>query len=567
VQAELFTNNGGVPGTPIAGNSVVAGQEFFVRISAKDERGTPAGLIGLALDIDWNSVIFDEADSPFNPVPVGQIVTASFPLLRGGTLDTATGFIDELRGASLPGAGSGSAIGVGTFGQFALLKFRAKAASAASPFTITVGSNSYSTADGAPPASVPITITPLSVTVTNGGLLSLVDNSGTANDGRVQFTTPLSQFRTGGVDSTMVRPARPDGSHWVDVTNTGAAAISLTQFVLNAPNVTVTPMLTAAAGDDIILSPGQTRRFTFTYAPTIPSLANAAVQTFNMTNGMVLHSTAPGSPTMNFALVGASTFNSDINYDGNVNLGDLGVFNASVGVAPVDPTADINGDGSINFGDLGSFNVEFGRTRPLPLMAEAGENLTAGKVRAVTAEQVQSLFAVAQQTVTEQLAANESAVTAVSKVRVQIADLPGAILSQFQNGVLTLDATAAGWGWFVDASPQESSEFDASGIATSVAAQGRIDLLTVLVHELGHAAGHADVQESEHAEEVMTNLLSTGTRRLPAASNQRAELDLLASHGTELALALDAIVRGRLKSDQDVESASDRLFAELGLLD
>lgn len=553
VQMELLSSNAGVPGALLAGNSVANGQEFFVRISARDERNLPAGLIGLSLDIDWDAAIFDEIDSPFSPTTAGQIVTSSFPLLRGGTLNTATGFIDELRGASLPSGGSGSAIGAGSFGQFALLKFRAKAASAASPFVVTVGSNGYSTADGAPPATIPVTILPKSITVTSGGALSIVDNSGTANDARVQFTTPLSQFRVGGTDSTLVRPARPDSAHYIDVTNTGATAITLFEFQLNAPNVTISPPLTSSAADNIVLGPGQTQRFNLTYAPTLPSLSDVTVQTFNLANGLVLLSNSVGSPTTNIALVGASTFNSDINYDGSVNLGDLGVFNNAVGVTPVDPTADINGDGAINFGDLGPFNVEFGRSRPLPQMALAGEN-TNGDATAITAADIGAVVAAAQ-----------SLVPAAGNVTVQIADLPGAIVAQFEKGVITLDATAAGWGWFVDATPGDASEFDSTGVAISAAASGRFDLLSVLVHELGHASGAADVQISEHAEEVMTNLLPVGTRRLPPASNSAATLPV--SGGDVDILTLDALFAGEKSANNSGANSHDDLFVELTWLD
>jgi hypothetical protein len=388
-------------------------------------------------------------------------------------------------------------------------------------------------------------------------VLSIVDNSGTANDSRIQFTSPLSQFRTGGTDSTMVRPAYPDAAHYFDVTNSSATPVTLTQFQFNAPNVTITPPLTAAAGDDIVLTPGQTQRFYLRYAPTLPTLADPTVQTFNLTNGVVLLSNAAGSPTINIALVGASTFNSDINYDGSVNLTDLGVFNNAFGAATVDPTADINGDAAINFGDLGPFNVEFGRSRPLPLMAAAGEN-TSSSAPAITAAKIAAVVAAAK-----------ALVPGSENIPVQVANLPGAIVGQFQQGVLTLDATAAGWNWFVDATPGDSREFSSTGVAISPAAVGRIDLLSVLVHELGHAAGAADVQDSEHAEEVMSNLIWAGTRRLPGASNPQVELRTAVSTLGIQIQALDALFAGERSAAAATKSrvavnSREALFAELG---
>jgi hypothetical protein len=66
-----------------------------------------------------------------------------------------------------------------------------------------------------------------------------------------------------------------------------------------------------------------------------------------------------------------------------------------------------------------------------------------------------------------------------SDVTVVVADLPGTLLGLTAGSVITVDTDAAGWGWFTDA------------FAGSVAA-GRIDLVTVLEHELGHALGLDD---------------------------------------------------------------------------
>ena len=89
----------------------------------------------------------------------------------------------------------------------------------------------------------------------------------------------------------------------------------------------------------------------------------------------------------------------------------------------------------------------------------------------------------------------------------RIADLPGALLGTTAGNTITLDADAAGIGWFVDASPWESSEFQDGRSAARV----RYDLLTVLVHELGH------VQQHEHEEHgVMAPVLQPGVRVLPA---------------------------------------------------
>ncbi len=46
-------------------------------------------------------------------------------------------------------------------------------------------------------------------------------------------------------------------------------------------------------------------------------------------------------------------------------------------------------------------------------------------------------------------------------------------------------------------------------------AAGRMDLLTVLLHELGHIAGLDDLDAASIPDGLMTELLSAGVRRLP----------------------------------------------------
>jgi hypothetical protein len=67
---------------------------------------------------------------------------------------------------------------------------------------------------------------------------------------------------------------------------------------------------------------------------------------------------------------------------------------------------------------------------------------------------------------------------------------------------------ADGAGWFVDSSPWDSSEF----LGFNSPASGLVDLLTVVVHELGHTLGFG---HSLNTHDVMAATLPVGTRRLP----------------------------------------------------
>lgn len=101
---------------------------------------------------------------------------------------------------------------------------------------------------------------------------------------------------------------------------------------------------------------------------------------------------------------------------------------------------------------------------------------------------------------------------ALKAVRLAVADLPDGELAQYFEGTITLDVDAAGNGWFIDATPADNREFSGAGTvlqARSGDASARIDLLSVLAHEMGHAMGLAHAEGGVMSAELLPGQRST----------------------------------------------------------
>ncbi len=115
----------------------------------------------------------------------------------------------------------------------------------------------------------------------------------------------------------------------------------------------------------------------------------------------------------------------------------------------------------------------------------------------------------------------------LSSVDIRIADLPGATLGLVVGDRVYLDSDAAGYGWFLDATPGSDEEYELIAsqglLANSGPAADGVDLLTVMEHELGHMLGLDDSTGDPAA--IMFERLAAGQRRTPSA----AEVDEILS--------------------------------------
>ncbi|WP_198000602.1 Calx-beta domain-containing protein [Gimesia fumaroli] len=114
--------------------------------------------------------------------------------------------------------------------------------------------------------------------------------------------------------------------------------------------------------------------------------------------------------------------------------------------------------------------------------------------------------------VSDGLSSSES--QTLEHIDIQVVDLKGDTLGRAAAGTIYIDVNAAGHGWFVDTTPADHSEFAWSSELTLIAlpdseAADRIDLRTVILHELSHILGY------EHENEgIMQDSLAPGVRKL-----------------------------------------------------
>jgi hypothetical protein len=169
-----------------------------------------------------------------------------------------------------------------------------------------------------------------------------------------------------------------------------------------------------------------------------------------------------------------------------------------------DPTTALGG-GSIVIHTNGS-----------PLLAAGGAAQTGQAVRLTSAQLAPIVSAAIQRWAAAGL--DVSHLNMMQQATVTIADLGGDYLGlaypEFHG--IRIDDDAAGYGWFVDATPRDDLEFAQRG---DKRVRGRLDLLSVVAHELGHLVGLDDDHAAGHATDVMGDSLAAGVRRTPTAGD------------------------------------------------
>ncbi|OIR01051.1 matrixin [mine drainage metagenome] len=121
----------------------------------------------------------------------------------------------------------------------------------------------------------------------------------------------------------------------------------------------------------------------------------------------------------------------------------------------------------------------------------------------------------------------------LNSISVTVANLPNAAVGQTVGTAITLDTTAAGNGWYIDPNPAANTDFLPTSnpnvwiAAPGSAAAGKMDMLSVLLHEYGHALG---LDHSANPNDFMAPDLQPGERRLPST----AELAMMSQLAAQL---------------------------------
>ena len=163
-------------------------------------------------------------------------------------------------------------------------------------------------------------------------------------------------------------------------------------------------------------------------------------------------------------------------------------------------------------------------------------------------------------------------ISALGNIQVSIGNLPGLELGESSSVVDTiyLDTNAKGWGWYIDPAPGQNSAFPVQvtkteDLATSGPAAGEMDLLTVIMHEMGHFLGQNDLNPQLSPYDLMSADLAAGVRRLPdsavvaAVAQTRSAQAQASGQGSAAAQAKDAVF-GALAQSQG-ETTTDKAAA------
>jgi hypothetical protein len=200
-------------------------------------------------------------------------------------------------------------------------------------------------------------------------------------------------------------------------------------------------------------------------------------------------------------------------------------------------SAAVDGDFGLLAGSgAGSFDEATIKTND-PAFRDEGDNLMAAVAPAtdldegtayLTDDALTTLGNAAIARWTEVLDIKDTMLASLHEISFSVVEFDDLTLGRAVGNTVLIDIDAAGFGWFVDETPFDDAEFgveyrDGQLLATQGSdAFGHMDLLTVIMHELGHVLGFEDIVSQEYSCDLMSATLAAGVRRLDTCADTAA---------------------------------------------
>jgi uncharacterized repeat protein (TIGR01451 family) len=252
-------------------------------------------------------------------------------------------------------------------------------------------------------------------------------------------------------------------------------------------------------------------------APTVTTVPNQAI---NSGTALVLNPVATfsdpvfsGGPTFTYSIDWGDKSPADSGTVSSVTVGSPGVL--TTGLVNGTHTYTISGKRKDTFtvtvtitdDDGAAGSNSFTVTVVKPELVVGGPATVSPGTVALTQQQLKPIVATAIDA-WRAAGVGPAGLNLLRHTPVQIMDLNGGLVGGAYSGGILIDPTAAGHGWFVDPTPRNGSEFIGGAHG---AAKDRVDLLTVVIHEMGNVLGLPETKGNG----IMGEYLPVGVRRLP----------------------------------------------------